>query len=69
MSSDLNQRAGWVGAAAASRADGFEWEVTAKLAGPDFICLQSALPEDRLTPVFEGFPHSSLSMRSISLRG
>jgi len=36
---------------------------------PLFFVLGAALPEDRLTPVFEGFHYSSLSMRSFVLRG
>jgi 4,5-DOPA dioxygenase extradiol len=36
---------------------------------PLFVVLGAALPEDRVTPVFEGFHHGSLSMRSFALRG
>ena len=36
---------------------------------PLFFVLGAALPEDRVTPVFEGFHHASLSMRSFALRG
>jgi 4,5-DOPA dioxygenase extradiol len=36
---------------------------------PLFFVLGAALPEDRLTPVFEGFHHGTLSMRSFALRG
>lgn len=35
---------------------------------PLFFVLGAALPEDRLTPVFEGFHHGTLSMRSFALR-
>lgn len=36
---------------------------------PLFFVLGAALPEDRLTPVFEGFHYATLSMRSFVLRG
>lgn len=36
---------------------------------PIFFVLGAALAEDRVTPVFEGFHHSTLSMRSFALRG
>ncbi|OJT27558.1 hypothetical protein BO221_06220 [Archangium sp. Cb G35] len=36
---------------------------------PRFFVSGAAHLEDRLTPVFEGFRHSRLSMRSDSLRG
>lgn len=36
---------------------------------PLYFVLGAALPEDRLTPVFEGFQHGTLSMRSFALRG
>ena len=36
---------------------------------PLYFVLGAALPEDRLTPVFEGFHHGTLSMRSFALRG
>ena len=36
---------------------------------PLFFVLGAALPEDRLTPVFEGFHYGNLSMRSFALRG
>lgn len=36
---------------------------------PLFFVLGAALPEDRLTPVYEGFQHGTLSMRSFALRG
>ena len=36
---------------------------------PIFFVLGAALPEDRVTPVYEGFHHASLSMRSFALRG
>jgi 4,5-DOPA dioxygenase extradiol len=36
---------------------------------PPCVVPGAALPEDRLTPVFEGFHYSSLSMRSFALRG
>lgn len=36
---------------------------------PLFFVLGAALPEDRLTPVFEGFHYATLSMRSFALRG
>ncbi|MFP2930417.1 DODA-type extradiol aromatic ring-opening family dioxygenase [Pyxidicoccus sp. 3LG] len=36
---------------------------------PMYFVLGAALPEDRLTPVFEGFHHGTLSMRSFALRG
>ncbi|WP_257448905.1 dioxygenase family protein [Archangium lipolyticum] len=36
---------------------------------PIFFALGAALPEERVTPVFEGFHYSSLSMRSFVLRG
>ncbi|MFP2909106.1 DODA-type extradiol aromatic ring-opening family dioxygenase [Pyxidicoccus sp. 3LFB2] len=35
---------------------------------PLYFVLGAALPEDRLTPVFEGFHHGTLSMRSFALR-
>lgn len=35
---------------------------------PLFFVLGAALAEDRLTPVFEGFHHGTLSMRSFALR-
>jgi 4,5-DOPA dioxygenase extradiol len=35
---------------------------------PIFFVLGAALAEDRTTPVFEGFHHSTLSMRSFALR-
>ncbi|QSQ23667.1 dioxygenase [Pyxidicoccus parkwayensis] len=35
---------------------------------PLYFTLGAALPEDRLTPVFEGFHHGTLSMRSFALR-
>jgi 4,5-DOPA dioxygenase extradiol len=35
---------------------------------PLYFALGAALPEDRLTPVFEGFHHGTLSMRSFALR-
>ena len=35
---------------------------------PLFFVLGAALPEDRVTPVFEGFHHATLSMRSFALR-
>jgi hypothetical protein len=35
---------------------------------PLHFVLGAALPEDRLTPVYEGFHHASLSMRSCALR-
>jgi 4,5-DOPA dioxygenase extradiol len=36
---------------------------------PLFFVLGAALPEDRVSPVFEGFHYATLSMRSFSLRG
>jgi 4,5-DOPA dioxygenase extradiol len=36
---------------------------------PLFFVLGAALPEDRVTPVFEGFHYATLSMRSFALRG
>ncbi|MCY1001463.1 class III extradiol ring-cleavage dioxygenase [Myxococcus sp. MISCRS1] len=35
---------------------------------PLYFVLGAALPEDRITPVFEGFHHGTLSMRSFALR-
>ncbi len=35
---------------------------------PLYFVLGAALPEDRVTPVFEGFHHGTLSMRSFALR-
>ncbi|MBN8226102.1 dioxygenase [Corallococcus macrosporus] len=35
---------------------------------PIYFVLGAALPEDRITPVFEGFHHGTLSMRSFALR-
>jgi 4,5-DOPA dioxygenase extradiol len=35
---------------------------------PLYFVLGAALPEDRVTPVFEGFHHATLSMRSFALR-
>ncbi|PTL83774.1 class III extradiol ring-cleavage dioxygenase [Vitiosangium sp. GDMCC 1.1324] len=36
---------------------------------PLFFVLGAALPEDRLTSVFEGFHYATMSMRSFALRG
>lgn len=36
---------------------------------PLFFVLGAALPEDRVIPVYEGFHHATLSMRSFALRG
>lgn len=36
---------------------------------PLFFVLGAALPQDRVTSVFEGFQHSSLSLRSFALKG
>lgn len=36
---------------------------------PLFFVLGAALPEDRVSPVFEGFHYATLSMRSFALRG
>jgi 4,5-DOPA dioxygenase extradiol len=36
---------------------------------PLFFVLGAALPEDRVTPVYEGFHYATLSMRSFALRG
>ncbi|MFE8601878.1 hypothetical protein [Archangium violaceum] len=36
---------------------------------PRFFVPGAAILEDRLTPVFEAFRYSRLSMRSVSLRG
>ncbi|MDY7233022.1 dioxygenase [Hyalangium rubrum] len=35
---------------------------------PLYFVLGAALPEDRVTPVYEGFHHGTLSMRSFALR-
>lgn len=39
------------------------------LLSPLFFVLGAALPEDRASPVFEGFNHARSSLRSLALRG
>ena len=70
MTGELNRRevlqaAAAVGLASAARdfSGMREW-----LSAPNYFVLGAALPEDRVTPVFEGFHHATLSLRSFALR-